>query len=124
MPQAQVPASTPLIRWLTPLTALASHPSFDPATCTREAALHGIVEANVRAQVANIVNTSVMSGAWEAWRAQQKDGQRQEGVDEKKKVYVHGWVYNLESGRLRDLGVSEGPEGRVGGLFVGDGEAK
>ena len=35
-----------------------------------------------------------------------------------KNVYVHGWVYELESGRLRDLGVSAGPEGLVGDKFV------
>ncbi len=38
---------------------------------------------------------------------------------EAKKVYVHGWIYELQSGRLRDLGVSRGPEGLVGPKFVG-----
>ena len=72
----------------------------------------------MRAQVANIVRTEVVKGAWEAWRSQKQVQQGQE-VEGRKKIFVHGWVYNLESGRLRDLGVSEGPEGRIG-LFVGD----
>ena len=36
-----------------------------------------------------------------------------------KRVYVHGWIYELQSGRLKDLGVSRGPEGFVGPKFVG-----
>ena len=31
-----------------------------------------------------------------------------------KMVHVHGWVYELETGRLRDLGISCGPEELVG----------
>lgn len=41
-----------------------------------------------------------------------------EGVEGAKAVYVHGWVYELENGRLRDLGVSAGPEGLIGDRFV------
>ena len=46
---------------------------------------------NVRAQVANIVKTDVIQHEWT-----------------KRDVQVHGWVYELETGRLRDLGITVG----------------
>ncbi|KAI0673263.1 carbonic anhydrase [Trametes maxima] len=67
-------------RWLAPLTEIAKE----------HTDLTALVEANVRSQVANIVQTDVITAAW----AQGKD------------VEVHGWVYELETGRLRDLGIS------------------
>ncbi|KAI0769280.1 carbonic anhydrase [Trametes elegans] len=80
-------AEDALGRWLGPLTALARE----------HEDLTALVEANVRAQVANIAATDVVRAAW----AQGKD------------VQVHGWVYDLETGRLRDLGVSVGKAGAV-----------
>lgn len=46
-----------------------------------------LVELNVVAQVQNICHTTVVQNAWA--RGQE--------------LYVHGWVYELKSGRLRDL---------------------
>ena len=91
---------------------LASAPGFTDPTATenKDETLRTIVEDNVRMQVANIVESDVMRHAWKAHKA--------DAVG-RKPVYVHGWVYTLETGRLRDLGVSEGPEGRVGDRFVG-----
>lgn len=63
----------------------------------------------MRAQVENIGKSEKMREAWAATNASA----------DRRKVYVHGWVYELESGRLRDLGVSRGPEGLVGDKFVG-----
>ncbi|OCH91078.1 carbonic anhydrase [Obba rivulosa] len=74
---------TPLGRWLAPLTDLAREGKMGPEE---------LVEANVRAQVRNVVETAVMQGAWEKGRD----------------VWVHGWVYEIEKGELRDLGVSVG----------------
>ncbi|KAI5122652.1 hypothetical protein M0805_007914 [Coniferiporia weirii] len=104
--------STPLLRWLGPLVELARKPEFDSAGTGEEesAVLTALSEANVRAQVKNIVRSDVIKDAWAASDAK---------VAGSKKVYVHGWVYELESGRLRDLGVSKGPEGNVGAKFVG-----
>ncbi|KAI0633173.1 carbonic anhydrase [Trametes polyzona] len=81
------PPADPLSRWLAPLTEIARE--YDDLT--------DVVEANVRAQVANIAETDVMKAAW----AKGKD------------VQVHGWVYELETGRMRDLGVSVGKAGAV-----------
>ncbi|THH08830.1 hypothetical protein EW145_g2434 [Phellinidium pouzarii] len=105
--------TTPLLRWLAPLVALSSKPEYASSASDPEARakiLTAISEANVRAQVENIVNSEAMQGAWADANA---------GTAGRKKVYVHGWVYELESGRLRDLGVSTGPEGSVGAIFVG-----
>ena len=62
----------------------------------------------MRQQVENILQSDVIRSAWE-----------KAARGEAKSVYVHGWVYELESGRLRDLGVSHGPAGYVGPKFVG-----
>ena len=104
---------TPLSRWLAPLINLASKlPSFSAVLCAEpdSQVLTQLSEANVSAQVGNIVKTDVITNAWAEANAGEKG---------RKKVYVHGWVYDLESGRLRDLGCSQGPEGFVGERFVG-----
>jgi len=49
-----------------------------------------LVELNVKEQVYNLCKTSIIENAWAR-------GQ---------KVSVHGWVYNLENGRLHDLKAS------------------
>ncbi len=85
-PSAEPPAD-PLTRWLAPLTEIARE----------HEDLTDLVEANVRAQVTNIAAADVMAAAWAA------------GKD----VQVHGWVYELETGRMRDLGVSVGKAGPV-----------
>ncbi|KAH9851190.1 carbonic anhydrase [Lenzites betulinus] len=81
------PPADPLGRWLAPLTELARE----------HEDLTALVEANVRAQVEHIAESDVMKGVW----AQGKE------------VQVHGWVYELETGLLRDLGVSVGKTGAV-----------
>ncbi|KAL1943408.1 hypothetical protein VTO73DRAFT_4483 [Trametes versicolor] len=77
----------PLPRWLAPLTEIARAPEF-------EGDLAALTEANVRAQVADVAKTDVVRAAWA------------EGKD----LQVHGWVYELETGRFRDMGISvDGP---------------
>ena len=54
-----------------------------------------LAELNVLAQVANVCHTTIVQDAW-------KRGQT---------VTVHGWIYSLRNGLLRDLGmVVESPE--------------
>ena len=54
-----------------------------------------LVELNVAAQVQNVARTSMVQKAWQEGRA----------------LSIHGWVYDLADGRLRDLGVGiSGPE--------------
>lgn len=56
---------------------------------SRERRLARLCELNVIEQVLNVTQTTVVRGAWER-------GQ---------KLTVHGWVYSLEDGLLRDLEV-------------------
>lgn len=49
-----------------------------------------LCELNVQEQVKNIAETNIVTDAWE-----QRDN-----------LTVHGWIYNLENGRLKDLDVS------------------
>jgi carbonic anhydrase len=56
---------------------------------TEEARHNRLCEHNVRTQVANVAQTTILRDAWR--RGQQ--------------VSVHGWVYSLQDGLLRDLGL-------------------
>jgi len=57
-----------------------------------EARIDRLCELNVIEQVNNVTNTTILHGAWSA-------GQ---------KVAVHGWIYSLRNGLLRDLGCTVG----------------
>jgi carbonic anhydrase len=87
-----LPPGTPLSRWLAPLTALASR--LDLEDVPPSEALTKIVEASVRAQVENVVNSEPVQTAW---------------ANGRKNLWVHGIVYELETGRLRDLNITRGP---------------
>jgi len=50
-----------------------------------------LCELNVREQVRNVCESTVLRDAWARGQA----------------VSVHGWVYGIEDGRLRDLGCSQ-----------------
>lgn len=47
-----------------------------------------LVELNVMQQVLNVCHTTIVQGAWMRGQA----------------VWIHGWVYDLETGALKDLG--------------------
>ncbi len=51
--------------------------------------LNLLCELNVKEQVTNICNTSILQDAWK------------QGRD----ITVHGWIYNIENGILKDLGL-------------------
>lgn len=97
---SSVPSATPetdpgtavLYEWLQPLQSLAGTV---PSTSNAEGDLSELVATNVKAQVAKIASSPIMKQAW----------------DKGSKVRVHGWVYDLATGRLRDLDVTVGPEG-------------
>lgn len=52
--------------------------------------LDRLCELNVMEQVFNVGRTTIVQGAW----------------DREQELVVHGWIYGLENGLLRDLGVS------------------
>jgi carbonic anhydrase len=66
----------------------------------RNALLRRLCELNVREQVLNVANTTTVQDAW-------RRGQR---------LRLHGWVYDIRDGLLRDLGVAlrSGGGGRSG----------
>jgi len=53
--------------------------------------LDALCELNVKEQVKNVCDTSVVQKAW-------RNGEE---------LAVHGWIYNIENGLLRDLGTVE-----------------
>lgn len=94
-PKPKPKPETPLSRWLAPLTNLVA--SLDLSNTTPSDALDRIVHENVKRQVANICDAEPVKQAWAA----------------RKPVWVHGWVYDVASGRIKDLGVSRGPGDHV-----------
>ncbi|ORX34527.1 carbonic anhydrase [Kockovaella imperatae] len=92
-----VPPTTALQRYIQPVAALAR-------SLTGENGLPSLdllVEENVCQQVKNIEASDVIRNDW-----------KRRGTDG---VVIHGWVYHLENGTIRDLNVSVGPPGHVAG---------
>jgi carbonic anhydrase len=81
-------ATTPLFRWLTPLANLARSLGVD--SLGPEEALSLLVKENVRQQIKNLTETETIKNA----RARDQH------------VQIHGWVYELSTGKLSDLGMS------------------
>ncbi|KAG2106860.1 carbonic anhydrase [Suillus cothurnatus] len=84
-------ASTPLTRWLSPLTALVQ--SLDLSGCSASDALNKVVEANIMKQVDNICKSEPITTAW--------------SDPDSRKVTVHGWMYDLAEGRIKELVVRD-----------------
>ena len=84
------PASSPLTRWLTPLVDLARSLKVD--SLGEQEAVSFLVKESVKKQVKNLVGMETITNAW------------RQGND----VQVHGLVYDLSTGRLSDLNVTEG----------------
>lgn len=89
-----LPVESPLNVWLEPLTKLAQ--SLDLSTTPRVEALPVLVEENVKRQVENLTKTETIRDAWT------------KGAGKGQSVWIHGWVYDIASGTLRDLGISQG----------------
>ncbi|KAJ7510051.1 carbonic anhydrase [Mycena galericulata] len=89
-------ADAPLNEWLTPLTKLVA--SLKLSSVPKEEAMPLIVEENVKMQVDNLCSVQTIVDAWAHKSRQGKD------------VWVHGWVYDLAKGELRDLNISRGPK--------------
>ncbi|MEO8837369.1 MAG: carbonate dehydratase [Herbaspirillum sp.] len=69
-------------------------------TLSQQVRLDRLCELNVMEQVANLSHTSIVRDAWERGQP----------------LTLHGWVYGLKDGLLRDLGVaSSNAEGVVAG---------
>jgi len=94
----ELPASNPMNRWLIPLTTLGISLKSQLTSKSDDEALQFLIEENVKKQVDEICKTNVIIEAW-----------KNELEGKGKKVRVHGWIYDLGSGLLRDLKISRGP---------------
>jgi carbonic anhydrase len=94
------PLPSPLEEWIAPVRAAARRHRDELAALPDDAERwRRLCEINVRDQVAALGATRLARAAWE--RGQRLD--------------LHGWIYDLESGRLSDLGVTTaGPEDEEG----------
>jgi len=81
------PANSPLNRWLEPLTLLAY--SLRLPDNSKES-LDILVRENIKAQVENLANTETIVKAWALM----------------KPVFIHRWVYDLDTRLLEDLNIS------------------
>ena len=89
------PGDSPLNRWLEPLTRLVS--TLPLAGKSQDEALSIVIDANVVEQVERLALSKTIQGAWESGHP----------------VRIHGWVYDLRTGLLRDLGVTKGPKNEL-----------
>ena len=84
-----LPVDSPLNIWLEPLTKFTRSL---PLTFPDEA-LSFVVHENIRRQVEKLSQTDTICDAW----ARQDE------------VQIRGWIYDLATGRLKDLHVTQGP---------------
>lgn len=91
-----LPPTAALNRWLEPLTRLAGN--LDIRATSRDKALPLVVSENVKMQINNLCQTQTIRDAWTV------------GTPKGQNVYLHGYVYNLATGRLQDLGITKGPK--------------
>jgi carbonic anhydrase len=92
--------------WLAPIVNLHARERrrFDPIM-DEEARVNLLCELNVEMQVSRISATPILQAAWR----------------EERRIAVHGWIYGLKDGLLRDLGVSQ--DGRAAPSSSSDGTA-
>ena len=84
--------------WLQHVQDVAEHhPDHFPRGITDAQATTRLCELNVISQVANVCRTTIVI---EAWRRGQP-------------LSVHGWIYGLQDGRLRDLGLNVTRDGTL-----------
>src|SRR5262245_157041 len=89
--------------WLCHVQDIAEHhPDHFPRGITDTQATARLAELNVLNQVANVCRTTI---AMDAWRRAQP-------------LAVHGWIYGLRDGLLRDLGLTVARDGRLGTEFA------
>jgi carbonic anhydrase len=66
--------------------------------------LNRLIELNVMEQVRNLCHTSFVQEAWERGQP----------------LVIHGWVYSLDNGRVKDLRVSHTCADKIDGIYAMD----
>jgi F420 biosynthesis protein FbiB-like protein len=78
--------------WLTQMQTIAQKHQAQLAACDSDTARHDLLcELNVIEQVAHVCQSTVVQAAWRRGQA----------------LSVHGWIYGVHDGLLRDLGISQ-----------------
>jgi carbonic anhydrase len=73
-----------------------------------------LVEENVKNTVSRIVQEPVINDHWQAFLAQEKNGAEKRASESDvplRPVFVHGLVYDISTGEVYDLNISQGPPG-------------
>jgi carbonic anhydrase len=79
------------------------------ARTRRRITLNELCELNVKQQVENLAHNTIVQKAWERGR----------------KLFIHGWIYSVSDGLIRDLQVTRtGAPGRVPAKGKGRGDRK
>lgn len=92
LPDPHLPASAPINRWLQPLVQLVTALKI-PNDTSHSEALSRVITENIKAQVNSVASSDTIQHAWGTGQT----------------VYVHGWMYYLEYGRIVDLNITQGP---------------
>ncbi|KAG0143548.1 hypothetical protein CROQUDRAFT_48662 [Cronartium quercuum f. sp. fusiforme G11] len=82
-----LPGTQQLNEWIEPIRILA----IDELRRNRNADLDTLIVANVRQQFYNLARHPVIRAAWARGQA----------------LEVHGWIYNISTGRIQDLGLTQ-----------------
>ena len=83
-------------------TSISAHAVELDKETDRKTLLNRLCELNIQEQVLNVANTTTLQDAWG----------RSQGLA------VHGWVYDIRDGLLRDLGVSISRKNRSAGKIA------
>ncbi|KAF8957586.1 carbonic anhydrase [Flammula alnicola] len=85
-------------------------------------AFRALVEENVKSNVQKIANSAVIrdhyadviktNGSGSSSNSNSTPTASSKDKDTISEIYIHGWVYDVENGKVSDLGVSVGPPGR------------
>ncbi|KAF9051724.1 carbonic anhydrase [Panaeolus papilionaceus] len=79
----------------------------------RDPGFRALVEENVKVAVARIASSSVITNHFASLQVNTSSVVRRAGHGAPlKDVFIHGWVYDIETGDVADLEVSVGPPGK------------
>lgn len=91
-PSKVAPPHNALTRFLDPIVHLKH-------SMPKGSTVDDLIKENVRVGIENLAKSEIIQTAWKRAKAGQM-----------KDVYIHGWVFNLATGHIEDLGISQGPE--------------
>jgi len=82
-----------------------------------EPGFRALVEENVKASVGRIATDHIMTNHYnllaQAPAAASQHARRSGEAGPPGDVFIHGWVYDIENGEIKDLGISVGPPGKA-----------